>query len=400
MNHESRPSCEFGPFVLDPHERLLLRDGRRISLTPKVFDLLCVLVANNGHLVEKNQLLKELWPDAFVEEANLNRIVSVLRKALGERAGGQKYIETVPKRGYRFVARVTVSGADVGLPEQGLRPHAVRPTNRPVLGPLSMILAVAVVGIAGLGVLLYRIAGSAAPQRAVAPLSAPVHRQVTFTGNEGTATLSPDGRRIAYVSSNHTEKTILVRELAGGQPIEVFSGLGAGFLRWSPDGEGLLYWARTSSSEGVFVVPKPGGAPRLIAGGRYVACWSPDGATIAVASYLVGKVTFLDPMGREQRSVTLDGVRSWVWDIDWSPENEHLLLVSNDDEGKFTIWTFGSDGLDQHAVLEDRAEIASARWAPGGEAIYYFRRENQTVSLNKRLVSRIQDRGRHQRSRC
>ena len=75
---------EFGPFRLDPAERLLLRDGQPVALTPKCFDLLVVLVEDNGHLLEKGELLKRLWPDQFVEEANLSFNISSLRKALGE----------------------------------------------------------------------------------------------------------------------------------------------------------------------------------------------------------------------------------------------------------------------------------------------------------------------------
>ncbi len=71
-----------------------------------MFDLLKVLVQNNGRLLQKDELLKEVWPDSFVEEGNLNRNISILRKALGEDSSGKPYIETVPKRGYRFVASV------------------------------------------------------------------------------------------------------------------------------------------------------------------------------------------------------------------------------------------------------------------------------------------------------
>jgi TolB-like protein/DNA-binding winged helix-turn-helix (wHTH) protein/Flp pilus assembly protein TadD len=85
-----------------------------VPLTPKVFDLLEVLVRHSGHLVEKDELLREVWPDSFVEEGNLNRNVSILRKVLGEDVSGQPYIETVPKRGYRFVAKVKIlTGEDL-----------------------------------------------------------------------------------------------------------------------------------------------------------------------------------------------------------------------------------------------------------------------------------------------
>jgi Tol biopolymer transport system component/DNA-binding winged helix-turn-helix (wHTH) protein len=107
MNKHAKPVYEFGPYRLDVAERLLLRDGSPVPLTPKVFDTLLVLVENSGHLVEKDELMKRLWPDTFVEEVTLARNISDLRKALAEASNGQKYIDTVPKRGYRFIASVS-----------------------------------------------------------------------------------------------------------------------------------------------------------------------------------------------------------------------------------------------------------------------------------------------------
>ena len=97
---------EFGSFQLDPGERLLLCEGRPVPMTPKAFDMLVALVARSGHLVEKEELMKAVWPDSFVEEGNLCVTVSLLRKALTVDRDGHKYIETVSKRGYRFVAGV------------------------------------------------------------------------------------------------------------------------------------------------------------------------------------------------------------------------------------------------------------------------------------------------------
>ena len=97
---------EFGPFRLIPEERQLLRDNQPVSLTPKSFDLLVVLVENSGHLIEKGELMKRIWPDSFVEEANLSVNMSALRRALGEGPDEHQYVETVPRRGYRFLASV------------------------------------------------------------------------------------------------------------------------------------------------------------------------------------------------------------------------------------------------------------------------------------------------------
>jgi DNA-binding winged helix-turn-helix (wHTH) protein/pimeloyl-ACP methyl ester carboxylesterase len=104
----------FGPFHLDVRERRLSRGGEVIPLRLKVFDTLLVLVENAGRLVTKQELLDTVWPETTVEENNLNHNVSVLRKALGEKATGQQYIETVPRVGYRFAAPV-----DAAVPQTG-----------------------------------------------------------------------------------------------------------------------------------------------------------------------------------------------------------------------------------------------------------------------------------------
>src|SRR5215471_4770698 len=105
MTQADKHFYEFGPFRLDTAERLLLRDGQHVPLTPKAFETLIILVENSGRVIEKDELLKKVWPDTFVEEVNLAKNVSYLRKILGNEEAAQ-YIETIPKRGYRFVANV------------------------------------------------------------------------------------------------------------------------------------------------------------------------------------------------------------------------------------------------------------------------------------------------------
>jgi DNA-binding winged helix-turn-helix (wHTH) protein/TolB-like protein/Flp pilus assembly protein TadD len=181
MNHQTRHFYDFGPYRLDAGERRLLRDGETVSVTPKAFDLLLVLVENRGHLLEKEELLKAVWPDTFVEEANLSVIVSHLRKALSNGGDEQRYIETVPKRGYRFVASVgEVEDEQAGLGLGGTssgrvseqaeavhrdRKEAVQEAGDETLTPnrtepagtgrkWSLILAIACLGLVGFGLLL------------------------------------------------------------------------------------------------------------------------------------------------------------------------------------------------------------------------------------------------------
>jgi eukaryotic-like serine/threonine-protein kinase len=108
----------FGPYRLDSEQRVLVRYGTPVPLTPKATEILLVLVEHAGHMVDKDALIKRVWSDAFVEEGNLNKNIFFLRKALGKWEGEREYIETVPKRGYRFVAPVNeVTHAEVA-PQQ------------------------------------------------------------------------------------------------------------------------------------------------------------------------------------------------------------------------------------------------------------------------------------------
>jgi DNA-binding winged helix-turn-helix (wHTH) protein/TolB-like protein/Flp pilus assembly protein TadD len=173
---------EFGPFRLDASERLLTRDGRLVALTPKVFDTLLALVERGGHLVGKEELMRRLWPDSFVEESSLSQNIFLLRKALGEATSSQQYIETVPKRGYRFVADVReVRGSDAEIvsrqrpdtpipiegaePSQaagaaaaaeGATPSAPSLTGKRQLRPYALLACVAVVAVAGLAYLSWQ----------------------------------------------------------------------------------------------------------------------------------------------------------------------------------------------------------------------------------------------------
>src|SRR6266403_2202151 len=109
---------EFGPFRLDPGEGRLLRGEQIVALTPKAFETLSLLVQKSGHLVKKDELIERVWHDTIVEESNLNVIIHTLRKALGDDPTQSKYIETVSKRGYRFVADVRKVPDQVSLADE------------------------------------------------------------------------------------------------------------------------------------------------------------------------------------------------------------------------------------------------------------------------------------------
>src|SRR4051812_14453606 len=123
MSKQVKHFYEFGPFRLDATQRLLMRDGTVVPLTLKAFDLLLALVKSDGQVLTKADLMHEVWPDSFVEEANLSHHIHKLREALGAKDQGDKYIETLARRGYRFVAAVSEireEGAELHLNEHSV----------------------------------------------------------------------------------------------------------------------------------------------------------------------------------------------------------------------------------------------------------------------------------------
>ena len=151
----------------------MLRDGQVVPLTPKVFETLLVLVQNSGHVVDKTELYKRVWQDAFVEETNLTKNISILRKILSEGDGDRTFIETVPKRGYRFVVPVRETDAEYN----GNGATRVTVVNPPVdvARPTSSVKVAGVLGIvaiviAGVGFGLYRFAFQKQTRISLAPL--------------------------------------------------------------------------------------------------------------------------------------------------------------------------------------------------------------------------------------
>ncbi|MCA1579541.1 MAG: winged helix-turn-helix domain-containing protein [Acidobacteria bacterium] len=175
MGQQDNRSYEFGRFRLNTAERVLLREGELVPLTPKVFDILLTLVENSGQVVSKENLMKRVWPDTFVEEGNLTQNISLLRKALGETPGGVQFIETVPRRGYRFVAvtsepshHVPVAAAEIRAIEVPPAVVAVPTRNRRTP---AFVLAAGLVIVSIIGVMYFTSkAGSTSPISSIAVL--------------------------------------------------------------------------------------------------------------------------------------------------------------------------------------------------------------------------------------
>ena len=273
----------FGPFRVEPLERRLLREDVAVPLTPKAFDLLLALVENPGRLLEKDALMKRVWPEAFVEEANLANNISLLRKILAEGNGEVQYIETVPRRGYRFLADVvehppgdlTDALAAAPVPMTAGPPlsrRVFRIAIASVLLTVSVALAVAVVRPR-----LKPQAPNAGPvvRFAVIP---PDGTQLPPQGQPVSPALSLDGTYLVFRVLRDGTPILAIRAIADVDSRILPGTEGAMFPFWSPDGRAIGFFAFGKLKR----IDRSGGPARplcpaaLGAGGT----WSRDGEIV------------------------------------------------------------------------------------------------------------------------
>jgi DNA-binding winged helix-turn-helix (wHTH) protein/Tol biopolymer transport system component len=289
LSHADHPSnpirfYDFDRFRVDAKRRLLMRDGEPIPIKARALDTLVLLAQHAGELLEKEELMNRLWPDTAVEEANLTQNVFEVRKALGEVPGEQRFIATVPRRGYRFVADVRTSPDEIPAPDPPVV-SAPRPEAPLASPPRFGRRAVLFGGLAGASALL---AVSATlfvnSRRAAAVDGSPVGRNLTRltfgAGLQTDVSWSPDGRRIAYASDKDGNFDLWIQNVDGGEPTRVTSGPADEIQpAWSPDGLRLVFRSE-SDGGGVFTVNVAGGSVRRIAPFGRRPAWMPGGRDV------------------------------------------------------------------------------------------------------------------------
>src|SRR5579859_763588 len=320
MKDAVSPSYEFGPFQLDSAQHVLFREGQPLALEPKVLDTLLALVESHGQLMEKDALIKTVWPETFVEEGNLTRNIHHLRKLLGKDPGGREYIETVPKRGYRFVAEVNVQNGDgaestgtllvhngrpslpeitpsqenetTGVPEEIAGRRDAVATPSPQRRTWLAVWAAVVLLVSATALLTWMW------QHPVAPIRQNARRLTTFAPEAAVtaAAISPDGNFLAYSNPNG----LYIQTIATGETSSLSTPdphLAIGAITWFPDGSKVLLAGSTSrsSNRSLWMVPVFGVSRPVKLGdypGGFVtaagAAVSPDGTEIAFESLMEG----------------------------------------------------------------------------------------------------------------
>jgi Tol biopolymer transport system component/DNA-binding winged helix-turn-helix (wHTH) protein len=381
MSKKTKRLYEFGAFTLIPAERLLLREGVPVALTPKAFDMLLVLIENKGRLLEKEDLMRALWQDSFVEEGNLSFNISILRKALGEDSKKRQYIETVPKRGYRFVADVktlenenddeeditqtkflaapdkqeahsiTVSdqtdigklatnaeiddqhtaqngGNPISSSASQLKSSAVKESLFPKQAAfVALIIALAVVAFAA-----YKLINPPSDLNTISQ-SMKVAR-LTTARNAINATISPDGKYVVYVVDEARQRSLWLRQITTNTDTQLIPPSNVDYqdVVFSPDGNYINYFKTGLDNEpSSYQIPILGGTPRKLIKDFPDSAISPDGTQFSfIRQTADGEVSLsvanTSDRSEEQNLITRQQP-GFLHSPIWSPDGKSIVCV-------------------------------------------------------------------------
>jgi Tol biopolymer transport system component/DNA-binding winged helix-turn-helix (wHTH) protein len=414
---------DFGEYRLDTHnQRLLHRSGETITLTLKEFELLFALVTRAGDVVSKDALLDAVWKDVAVAEETLTRNISWLRKKLGAAEGSGNFIETIPKRGYRFTAQVTTSDApEIIVEEQTVQririeetiaisePPALtdnlnlddRPPVKQLPSPVAAssfgwklrlaialgVIAIVVAGFAVLNSYLRRPATKAILVNRVAPFSG-------LPGREDMPAFSPDGKQIVFAWNGGEDGDnfdIYVKIIGAGDPVRLTSDARDDvYPRFSPDNRFIAFVRNLKESGGeVILIPALGGAERRVCGlfsGNYSITFSPDGRLLAVIDAEPSGVNefavhTVNLQTGEKRRVTAPAEFRGETTPRFSPDGKYIAFVRIAPDASQDLFVVEATGGAARQLTFDRKTIHNLAWEADGQSIVFTSLRGNVASL-------------------
>lgn len=377
-------SFEFGDFILDGKEKILLREGKPLSITPKAFQVLQILVENHGHLVEREEILNTVWAGSFVEEGNLTFTIRLLRKALGDEKQNPRFIETVPRRGYRFVAVVKTIGG------QSVLPNVVETTNQKQTETFSSksnnqkflfaIIALTIFLTASIGIGSWYLINKSGLKGAPV-LSEPYSlEKISTNGKAFSAAISPDGKWAVYTNRNESRQSVWLRQLETAENIEIIPPTDTLYrqFEFSPDGN-YLYFSRqlrpANQPADIYRIPVRGGIPtKIISEIWFHFSLSPDGQKISFHRCCQSKDEFYSlwiadsAEGRNERKILSTQKPFRIADNRISPDGKQIAFAvgQSDNEGNdFSLKTVDIEsGVEREITKEKFFNIKYLRWMP------------------------------------
>ena len=422
----------FGLYVLDALRGVLWHDGQPVPLTPKVLELLAMLVTHAGEPLAKDELIRRVWAGTVVEENNLARHISTIRKALGERPGQREYIATIPGVGYRFVADVRElpelppECRPVGQPNgtewngrRSGRPDSADELGSPTTADLKAgrsVFSVRVLTVAALVLIAVATGATAAWitmgaswRNQSAPSPDRSLRQLTYEGGlQQDVAWSPDGSRIAYASDRLGNADIWIQNIDGSAPPLRLTTAPANDWQptWSPDSRSIAFRSERDGG-GLYIIGVDGTRERQLSRFGTHPHWSPDGARILFSR--------ADPETAGAASlciVTLDGQPSRplarndlegfsITNATWHPDGR-VTAWGRDERNDWAMATFPVEGgtvvrsaIDptvQRQISAAGLSLTSFAWAPGARFVYFEGRSDSVrnvwrVTVNPRTLA-------------
>lgn len=432
MSEQKQGIYEFDIFQLDIGKGVLLRENQPVSMQWKTFETLCVFVKSNGRLFTRDELMNELWADTFVEENNLSQHISALRKALGEDENGTTFIETVPRRGYRFLPKVRmVEVADenkleshngtpaeisaetvleTSVPES---PTIIQPTlvshvsvngNEadavPFVTPQtpqkssSRLKSYAII-TAGLILIASIFAWNNLNSRRQNQITPPTLtlqtmqvERLTAKGKVYDPAISPDGKFLAYiVRTKENVQSLWLRDLAGKSETQLIPPKEwlIGTTVFAPDGGSIYFWGREGAKDGAaYQIPLLGGTPRKIVENiRSGVGLSPDGRQLAYIRFDGNQyILFVcDVNGSNERIVTTRTGKftyfTWGLAPAWSPDGTRLVVSAqelknaekSDAQERYFVEVNVADGTEKRLASPQWHNYGMAAWLPDGSGL-------------------------------
>ena len=424
-------SMRFGPFELSIELSELRKHGQRLKLSGQAIDVLLMLASNAGRLVTREELQRKLWPgDSFGDfEHGLNAAVNRLRETLGDSATGPTYIETVPRRGYRFIARVdqVPNTTDPTAPDNTAKPHyqhaadvrddlkqlkrdtdststhpastvasasstaavsstQVRPPSGAILlaearrhkGVLALMVIAFAALIAGSGIYFSRLTER---RNEWNPQGMKISR-ITQSGNALNAAISPDGRYVVYVLREGVEQSLNVRQVATGSDVQILppDEVVIWGLTFTPDAN-YIDFVRSEkpnfTDTFLYRIPALGGTPHLAMQGGidFGSSYSPDGRQFAFlrvnsdtgkADVLVAKAD-----GTDQRLLASRPYRDEFIGVAWSPDGKTVAFTTAEatKQLRSVLWAVSVADGSVREIYSTPDAIGRPRWLPDGSGL-------------------------------
>ncbi|MBK7704508.1 MAG: PD40 domain-containing protein [Acidobacteria bacterium] len=380
MSEVSPKTFTFGDFRLDVDEKLLWKCGETVSLPPKVFEVLSLLVENQGRIVSKNQIMDRVWAEAFVEESNLTQSVYMLRRTLGKGRDGENIIETVPRRGFRIAIPITHGETPVCEEPDSDAPAKNRRASFNRL-KVAIVVMTILVTTALLALAAVKFLNSATASNA--PVENVSFQRLTFTGDIASPVISPDGKSIAFVRDG----AIHLQDVSTGSllRLNIVDQNDFGNLQFSPDGENLFFRndRRTNAAGDVFQVSRFGGAARAVLENSWSSIGiAPDGKRFSFIRHFPksGKWALMvkDALTTEERTlVERDSPNSFYHTgfPAWSPDGKSIVIVAQE-RPTSTIYVVDVETGEAKKQNTPRfVQIEQTVWTAKGDGILIVGRE-------------------------